>query len=98
MSGLTEAQLDDLVDRAGDFMEEQWDKGVGRPKELDLRDALIVTCGYMRNNIGQEIWAEIFGVSQSSISRYIGMLTPAVEDATEEFRPRPRKPKRLRVA
>ena len=87
MSGLTKVQLDDLVERVENFMEEPWDKGVGRPKELDLRDALIVTCGYMRTNITEEVWAEIFGVSQSSISRYIGILTPVVEDSTGEFRP-----------
>lgn len=68
-------------------MGESWDKGVGRPKELDLREALIVTCGYMRNNISQEIWVEIFGVSQSCISRYIAFLTPIIEHSTEEFRP-----------
>ena len=87
MSGLTDAQLDDLAERAENFMEEPWDKGTGRPRELALRDALIVTCGYMRNNIIQEIWAEIFGVSQSCISRYIKILTPVIADATEEQRP-----------
>src|SRR5882724_10114846 len=89
MSGLTDEQLDELVARAEDFLEGPWDKEAGRPKALSLRDALIVTCGYMRNNISEEIWAEIFGVSQSSISRYIGMLTLVVEDATGEFRPAP---------
>jgi len=89
MSGLTEVQLDDLVERAENFMGEPWDKGVGRPKELGLREALIVACGYMRNNITQEIWAEIFGVSQSCVSRYIGILTPIIEHATEDFRPTP---------
>jgi hypothetical protein len=87
MSGLTDVQLDDLEERAENFMEESWDKGVGRPRELTLREALIVTCGYMRNNITQEVWAEVFGVSQSCISRCIKQLTPIVGDATEEFRP-----------
>jgi hypothetical protein len=91
MSGLTEAQLDDLVECADNFMEEPWDKGVRRPKKLGLREALIVTCGYMRNNLIQEIWAEIFGVSQSCISRYIAILTPIIEHATEEFRPTPQE-------
>lgn len=50
-----------------------------------------MTCGYMRNNITQEIWAEIFGVSQSCISRYIAILTPVIEHATEEFRPAPQE-------
>jgi len=36
-----------------------------------LREALIVASGYVRNNITEEIWAEIFDVDQSTISRYI---------------------------
>ena len=87
MSGLTGVQLDDLEALVEDFMEEPWDKGVGRPKSLGLRDALIVTCGYMRNNITEEVWAEIFGVSQSCISRDRKHLTPIVSDATQEARP-----------
>lgn len=87
MSGLTDEQLDDLMARAEDFLEEPWDKEAGRPKALSLRDALIVTCGYMRNNITEEIWAEIFGVSQSCISRYIKFLTQIVCDATQDLRP-----------
>jgi len=71
-----------------DFLEEPWDKERGRPKALCLRDALIVACGYMRNNITEEVWAEMFGVSQASISRYIKILTPAICDAMEDFRPR----------
>jgi len=30
------------------------------------------------------VWADIFDVDQSTISRYITFLTPLVEDATEE--------------
>ena len=37
----------------------------------------------MRNNITEEVWAEIFGVSQSCVSRYIKLLTPIVADATK---------------
>ena len=66
-------------------------KGSGRPRELTLREALIVACGYERNNITEEIWAEIFDVNQSTISRCITFLTPLIDQATEEFRPRPRK-------
>ena len=69
------------------MLEEPWDKGSGRPRELTLREALIVTCGYARNNITEEIWAEIFDVDQSTISRYITFLTPLIDQATEEFRP-----------
>jgi hypothetical protein len=91
MSGLTCEQLDELVACAEDFLEEPWDKETGRPKSLPLRDALIITCGYMRNNITEEVWAEIFNVSQSCISRYIKFLTPVVADAMKDHRPTARE-------
>ena len=76
MSGLTGEQLDELMTLVEELLEEHWDKPTGRPKCLCLRDALIVACGYMRNNISEEIWAEIFDVDQSSISRYITSPDP----------------------
>jgi DDE superfamily endonuclease len=87
MSGLNEEQLDELESRVADLLPEPWDKPVGRPKELTLWEALVVTSGYMRNNITEEVWADIFDVDQSTVSRYITALTPVVEQATEEFRP-----------
>ena len=87
MSGLDSAQLDELEQMVGELLEEPWDKGEGRPRELNLREALIVTCGYLRQNIIEDVWAEIFDVAQSTISRYITLLTPFVEKATEEDRP-----------
>jgi hypothetical protein len=87
MSGLGEEQLDELEELVAELLEEPWDKGTGRPRELTFREALVVTCGYMRNNIVEEIWADIFDVDQSTISRIITILTPLVEQATEEFRP-----------
>jgi 8-oxo-dGTP pyrophosphatase MutT (NUDIX family) len=61
----------------------------GRLRELSVREALIVTCGYARNNITEEIWAEIFDVDQSTISRCITFLTPLIDHATAGFRPAP---------
>ncbi len=87
MSGLNAEQLDELEERVAELLEKPWRKGKGRQKELSLREALIVTCGYKRNNITEEIWAEIFDVDQSTISRYITFLTPLVDQATAEFRP-----------
>jgi len=52
-----------------------------------LQEALVVTCGYIRQNIIEDVWADIFGVAQSTISRYITFLTPFVEEATEDDRP-----------
>ena len=87
MSGLTEEQMEELESRVAELLPKPWDKPVGRPKELTLREALVVTCGYVRNNITEEVWADIFDVDQSTISRYITILTPMVDQATEECRP-----------
>ena len=87
MSGLDEEQLSELERRVSELLEEPWDKGEGRPRELTFREALVVTCGYMRQNIIEDVWADIFDVAQSTISRYITFLTPFVEQATEEDRP-----------
>jgi hypothetical protein len=87
MSGLDAEQLDELEYRVTELLEEPWDKEEGRPRELTLREALVVTCGYLRQNIVEDVWADIFGVAQSTISRYITFLTPFVEKAAEEDRP-----------
>ncbi len=87
MSGLDAEQLDELEEMVSELMDEPWDKRTGRMRELAFREALIVTSGYMRNNITEDVWADIFGVDQSTISRCITFLTPLVEKATEEFRP-----------
>jgi hypothetical protein len=87
MSGLTSEQLDELEEHVSELLGDPWDKELGRPRELTLREALIVACGYARNNITEEIWGEIFDVNQSTISRYITFLTPLIDQTTEEFRP-----------
>lgn len=87
MSGLSSEQLDDLGRRVGELLEGPWNRKTGRPRELTLREALVVSCGYVRNNITEEVWAEIFDVEQSTISRYITCLTPLIDRATAEFRP-----------
>ena len=74
MSGLDVEQLDELEELISDLLEEPWDRGKGHPRELTLHEALIVASGYARNNIIEEIWAEIFDVNQSTISRYISFL------------------------
>src|SRR5262249_26221420 len=59
----------------------------GRRRGLSLREAVTVTCGYIRSNITEEIWAAIFSVSQPTISRVITVLTPLVAEATAACRP-----------
>ena len=87
ISGLDAGQLDELEYRVTRLLEVPWDKAEGRPRELTLREALVVTCGYLRQNIIEDVWADIFDVAQSTISRYIPFLTPFVEQVTEEDRP-----------
>lgn len=87
MSGLSDEQLDELESRVSELLDQPWDRRTGRPKELTLREALVVACGYARHNIVEEVWAEVFDLDQSTISRYITVLTPLVERATAEFRP-----------
>ena len=62
MSGLDEEQLSELECRVSELLEEPWDKEEGRPRELTLREALVITCGYMRQNIIEDVWADIFDV------------------------------------
>ena len=87
MSGLDPEQLDELVCRIEEQLEEPWHKGIGRPKDLSLREAVVVASGYMRQNIIQEVWAEIFDTSQPVISGIIAKFTPLIDESTEEDRP-----------
>jgi hypothetical protein len=90
MSGLTPNQLDEVVARVARQLEESgkpWNKGTGRSRELPLREGVIATCAYLRQNIIEDVLAEIFGVSQPTISRTICDLTPIIAEITDEFRP-----------
>jgi hypothetical protein len=86
MSGLDSEQLDELELRVAEILERPWDSATGRPKELTLREAIIVASGYTRQNIIEDVWAEIFDISQPSVSRIITEITPLIEKATAEFR------------
>jgi hypothetical protein len=85
--GLNAEQLDELEARIEDILPEPWDKGVGRPKSLSLREAIMVTLVYKRQNITEEVIADFFGISQGTVSNIITEFTPLIAEATEEFRP-----------
>ena len=90
MSGLTPDQLDEVISRVARQLDESgkpWNKGTGRSRELPLREGVIVACAYLRQNIVEDVLAEIFGVSQPTISRAICELTPIITKITDEFRP-----------
>jgi hypothetical protein len=57
-SGLDSEQLDELARHIEEQLEEPWHKELGRPKDLSLREAVVVACGYMRHNMTEEVWAE----------------------------------------
>jgi hypothetical protein len=87
MSGLDVEQLDELVALIAELLNEPWEKKTGRPRDLTLREAVIVACAYERHNITEEVLADIFDASQPVISRAICDLTPLIKKATAEFRP-----------
>ena len=59
--GLDAEQLDELEARIEDILPDPWDKGTGRPKSLSLREAVMVTLLYKRQNIIEEVIADLFG-------------------------------------
>ena len=85
--GLDAEQLDELKARIEDILPDPWDKGIGRPKSLSLREAIMVTLLYKRQNIIEEVIADLFGVSQGTVSEIVTEFTPLIAQATEEFRP-----------
>jgi len=85
--GLDAEQLDELEELIEELLTEPWDKGIGRPKSLSLREAIMVTLLYKRQNLIEEVIADLFGVAQATISGIITNFTPLVAQATEEFRP-----------
>ena len=64
--GLDAQQLDELEARIEDILPDPWDKGTGRPKSLSLREAIMVTLLYKRQNMIEEVIADLFGVSQGT--------------------------------
>lgn len=85
--GLDAEQLDELEKLIEDLLTEPWDKGIGRPKSLSLREAIMVTLLYKRQHMIEEVIADLFGVSQGTVSDIITKFTPLIAQATEEFRP-----------
>ncbi len=58
--GLNAEQLDELEERIEEILPEPWDKGIGRPKSLSLREAIMVTLLYKRQHIIEEVIADLW--------------------------------------
>lgn len=84
-TGLSRAQIEDLCSIV-------WATGMragkaGWPPILGLLRSIVVTLTYLRRNRVQAEIAEAFGVSQSTISRAIAAVTPALSTALAGFAP-----------
>lgn len=84
-TGLTGEQFDELVTRIERRV--VWARGSGRPRRLTLRQAVKVVLMYFKNNITEEVIAELLFVDQATISRAINDLEGVIADVLEEFVP-----------
>jgi hypothetical protein len=64
-----------------------WPSGRGRPPALSLRQAVRVTVMYAKNNVTEEFLAELFGVSQPTVSRRINQIEPVIGQLLAEYVP-----------
>ncbi len=74
-TGLTLTQMQELVRRVNDALDEPWNKRIGRPKSLGLYKAAEAACMYLRQNATQEFIGETRDTSQPTISRYVAELS-----------------------
>jgi transposase len=87
MTGLSVEQFDALVELVSQALNKPWQAAVGRPRVLDLSQAVFVTLVYARHNVTEELLAAFMGVDQSQISRMITELTPVIEGVTAPYVP-----------
>jgi DDE superfamily endonuclease/Helix-turn-helix of DDE superfamily endonuclease len=86
-TGLTQAQMQELVLRVQDALPEPWDKKTGRPKSCDLYRAVEIACMYVRQNSTQEFLGDLQDISQSTVSRIVTVLVPIIKTELMEFVP-----------
>src|SRR5512143_667834 len=84
-TGLDDEQLDELVGRVEELLQEPWHKPRGRRKKLSLRGAVAMAVACLRHNTVQGVLGEQWDVSQPNVSAHISFLTPLVEEALGEF-------------
>jgi len=86
-TGLMITQIQELVRRVNEALDEPWNKRTGRPKSLGLYKAVEAACMYLRQNATQEFIGDTRDTSQPTISRYTAVLVPLVKSVLEEFVP-----------
>jgi hypothetical protein len=83
-TGLSPHQLDVLIGLVERKIPD-WDKPTGRPRVLPLWRAIVVLCFLLRHNDAQVVAAELFEISQPTVSRYATRLRPVVRDALKQL-------------
>ena len=83
--GMSQVQFGELLRRVEELV--TWNKGVGRPRGLTLAQGLKATLMYFKNNITEEVIAELLFVSQSVISETISTLEGVIVKALKDFEP-----------
>lgn len=84
-TGMDEIRFDELVEMVGERIE--WDSPTGRPKALTLTQAIKATLIYFKNNVTEEVIAELMFVDQATISRTIADIEVAIADALDDWVP-----------
>ncbi|MGF1663181.1 MAG: transposase family protein [Kineosporiaceae bacterium] len=64
-----------------------WQPTSGRRRALSLNKAVKATVLYFKNNLTQEVIAELLDVAQSTISRCIAALEPVIAAVLQDFVP-----------
>jgi hypothetical protein len=85
MTGLRGDQVTDLVGGVFDLLDGGWQPVRGRRRALGLYRAVVLTLFLMRRNEAQAVAGELFGCSQSTVSRVVRRLRPLLRQVTADF-------------
>ena len=85
MTGLRSDQVAELVSVVLDLLGGVWQPVRGRRRVLGLYRAVVLTLFLMRRNESQAVAGELFGCSQSSVSRIVRRLRPLLRQATADL-------------
>ncbi len=86
MTGLSQEQLDLLIDRVADQVG-TWQPPRGRRRTLDLATAITMTLVWLRHNLSQALLGAFHGISQPTVSRIIGRLRELIARAANQGMP-----------
>lgn len=85
MTGLRGDQVAELVGDVFDVLGGVWQPVRGRRRVLGLYRAVVLTLFLLRRNESQAVASELFGCSQSTVSRIVARLRPLLRQVTAEF-------------